>query len=571
MNEQPCSRDVWNRSPIVKLTVLAVSIVVLVIAGVVYYQFDYWKLKSKDAHTRIEAIQNLSKRGSRPISHLLRALQDENQDVREVAVRALVTMGDVGVDSLAVACKESSNNAWISDFLISELSDDTLEWRRTTSSAIALGVIRETRAIEPLISLLLDQRHYNLIRDAACEALGLIGTSAIPPLITALERDEYYGDPTVLVATVFCKIGPEAVARLISAAESESALVREAAIRSLGSMGDREAVGPLIVALKDEAHGVRHGAVDSLGVIGDERAVEPLILLLQDENARVRASAAKVLGRFSAGDVATAERLSDIIRNHEDPRTRALWSFFTAHSTENYIRDVAANMLNDSDCRVRWYTLWALASSRSYRDNLLRYIEESSAFSPEWGKWASAQIKQGRFWQRDYIAYNVSEIAWDSGVERARAIMDMRDEPTCIPLLIECFKDTSPLAFREADSGDYRSSTTPAEEAAQKLAEMADTSIRPLLFCLTDADQYIRQYAAIALGHIGSDQAIEALIPLLKDDVESVRASAAGALGKIGDQRAIEPLREMMNDHSPAMRDSAENALIDISWKGKGQ
>ncbi|MBN2128262.1 MAG: HEAT repeat domain-containing protein [Sedimentisphaerales bacterium] len=571
MNEQPCSRVVWNRCPIVKLTVLAVSIIALVTAGVVYYQFDYWKIKSKDARTRMEAIRNLSKRGSRPISHLTRALQDEDRDVREAAVRALVTMGDAGVDSLAVAFNESSDNAWISGFLISELSDDTLEWRRTTSSAIALGVIGETRAIEPLISLLLDQRHYNLIREAACKALGLIGASAIPPLIAAIERDEYYGDPTALVSTVFSNIGPEAVARLISAAESENALVREAAIRSLGSIGDRQAVGPLIAALEEEAHGIRQCAVDSLGAIGDERAVEPLIVRLKDENARVRASAAKVLGRFSARDVATAEKLSDIIRNHEDPRTRALWSFFTANSAENGIRDVAANMLDDPDCRVRWYTLWALASSRSYRDNLLRYVEESSAFSPEWGKWASAQIKQGRFWQRDYIPYNVSVIAWDSGVERARAIMDMRDEPTCIPLLVECFKDTSPLTFREADSGDYVSSTTPAEEAAQKLAEMADTSMRPLLFCLADADQYIRQHAATALGHIGSDQATKALIPLLKDDVESVRASAAGALGKIGDRRAIEPLREMTNDHSPAMRDSAENALIDISWKGKGR
>jgi hypothetical protein len=60
---------------------------------------------------------------------------------------------------------------------------------------------------------------------------------------------------------------------------------------------------------------------------------------------------------------------------------------------------------------------------------------------------------------------------------------------------------------------------------------------------LADKETDVREYAASALGDIGSEKAIEPLITALSSDKESdVRRSAAYALGGIGSEKAVVPL-----------------------------
>jgi len=149
-----------------------------------------------------------------------------------------------------------------------------------TTAAKALGEIRDTRAVEPLIQALQDayfdedffwetgemESFSPWVRNAAAEALGKIGDArAVEPLIKALKSET----------------------------------VRVNAAEALGNIGDIRAVEPLIKTLKDKDQFFRRKAVEALGKIGDARAVEPLSkAALKDRDRHVQKLAQKALNKI---------------------------------------------------------------------------------------------------------------------------------------------------------------------------------------------------------------------------------------------------------------------------------
>ena len=154
----------------------------------------------------------------------------------------------------------------------------------------ALVLIDPVRAVEPLIAALgaISQQTYS---DAAA-ALAKIGdTRAVEPLIEACEDRDIVGRQPFTKALE--KFGAAAVEPLIAALSNENWQIRDAAVCTLGSIGDARAVKPLIAALKDKVTTVRLMAVLELGRIGDAQAVEPLTEVLKD--IYLRSAATKAL------------------------------------------------------------------------------------------------------------------------------------------------------------------------------------------------------------------------------------------------------------------------------------
>jgi len=153
------------------------------------------------------------------LSVLISALQDEDDDVRRDATKALGEMGD----SRAV------------EPLIVVLQEDEDEGVRA-GAAEALGVLGDIRAVEPLIQTLLEDGDRG-VRESAAKALGLIGDNrAVDPLIQVLLGDE-------------------------------EASVRAKAAEALGLIGDNRAVEALTQALEDENSNVRYRAQKALDMI----------------------------------------------------------------------------------------------------------------------------------------------------------------------------------------------------------------------------------------------------------------------------------------------------------------
>jgi WD40 repeat protein len=176
------------------------------------------------------------------------------------------------------------------------------DWHVRRDAAEAFGQIGDPRAIGPLIAAFKD----GYLNEVAAEALVKIGARAVEPLIAALS-DEGVREPDVRAPGHAGPVTVEVMTTILNNADNEwrDTLVRTAAAKALGQIGDPRAVGPLIAALKDRNRDdhVHEFAVRALGQIGDPRAVEPLHAALNDQHQEesVRNAAAEALGRIGTG------------------------------------------------------------------------------------------------------------------------------------------------------------------------------------------------------------------------------------------------------------------------------
>jgi HEAT repeat protein len=241
-------------------------------------------LKDENKLVRQSSARSLGEIGDpRAVETLIALLKDEDKNVRGISISALIKIGEPAVEPLFTA-----------------LRDVNEEWRRSADRA--LGSMRDTRAVKPLI-----------------EALIIIGEPAVKPLLTALRDDNEYMRESA--ARTLGKIGDtRAVEPLIEALKDENKIVRMAALCSLGEIGDARAVEPLYDALKDNNKLVREFSTDALVKIG-EPAVELLCAALKDREKPVRELAAKALGDI--GDPRAIDPLRNALKdNDEDVRKK---------------------------------------------------------------------------------------------------------------------------------------------------------------------------------------------------------------------------------------------------------
>ncbi len=158
-----------------------------------------------------------------------------------------------------------------------------------------------TAAVEPLIDAALYAWNAN-VREAAMEALRKLGTAA---LIARLEdEDAGVRGATALALGQLEDTG--AVEPLIAALEDDEAGVCVAVALALGELGDARGVEPLIAALEDEDVGVRAAAAAALGELKDARAVEPLFAALDGDDEVVASAAAAALERMGGPELERA-------------------------------------------------------------------------------------------------------------------------------------------------------------------------------------------------------------------------------------------------------------------------
>ncbi|MBI5238525.1 MAG: HEAT repeat domain-containing protein [Deltaproteobacteria bacterium] len=207
---------------------------------------------SKDPVARGYAAYDLGNKGERAKGAILALIEAFDDDVSLVWVRGAATRSRISEEELSrILGKNVVMRGGTPQNII-----------RTTSPAeeavLALGVIKDPRAVEPLVAALKDVD----ISEAAADALGKIkDLRAVEPLIEAL-KDKHTG-------------------------------ARVKAALALGSIQDHRAVEPLIEAFKDMNH--NEAVAVALGELKDPRAVEPLIKALKDRDSVIRWKAAEAL------------------------------------------------------------------------------------------------------------------------------------------------------------------------------------------------------------------------------------------------------------------------------------
>jgi len=237
---------------------------------------------------------------ARAVGPLAKAMRTGDRLSSSLAADGLTKIGKPAVETLVRALKDE--NKYVRYFV-----------------AVALGRIRDARAIEPLFRALKDG--YRNARRAAGQGLIGFGKSVLERMLKALEDTDW--EIRSFAARALGKIGEKtAVVPLIRALkEDENRDVRDCASDALGLLGDASAVEPLVQAMKEDREtSVRCSASGALGLIGHAGAVPALIAMLKDPDACLRYHCARALGEI--GDEAALRPLVEALKD-EDPSVRS--------------------------------------------------------------------------------------------------------------------------------------------------------------------------------------------------------------------------------------------------------
>lgn len=174
--------------------------------------------------------------------------------------------------------------------LDSELKAVRKEAMLSLASAGEPGIIALIKALEDV--------HYFSVRSEIIETLGSIGKPAVQPIIPSLNDESDANVQWDLIKSLSA-IGEPAIKPLMKMLDSEKAVVRSNAARTLGLMKEKRASEQLIHMLTcDPEYGTRSCASEAIGKIGCAEALDALIQRLNDEEAVVRRESAKSLGKI---------------------------------------------------------------------------------------------------------------------------------------------------------------------------------------------------------------------------------------------------------------------------------
>lgn len=151
-------------------------------------------------------------------------------------------------------------------------------------AAMALGRVRDDRAVAPLINALSD-RGFNTLKSSDDYLLSgddyikrkdrhnVVCWAAFEALHN-IDPDWSKSEAARAAVPLFIDVLKN---RVLTSTKDRDYGVRRVAVEALGKIGDARAVETLIATLKDLEEDIRYCAVESLGRIRDARAVEPLI------------------------------------------------------------------------------------------------------------------------------------------------------------------------------------------------------------------------------------------------------------------------------------------------------
>ncbi len=439
-------------------------------------------LGNQDYRISSASANELCAIGEPAVGPLIKALKDDNPQVRSLAALNLGIIGD----------KKATNS------LVEALKDPVPEVRM--NAAFSLGQLQSLEAVEPLIELLKDENgevvRYTVI------ALGMLkDPRATEPLCEVLKRDDasisydgdsdmrYTGNSNIRYEAVFTlgEIGdPRAVDTLLDLLADKE--IGNSAASSLGRIEGEYVFGKLVKLLDSKNPTTRTNAAAVYEQIQDPTAVPILIRMLNDEVPEVRREAAYALGHFKKPEeIAQTEQplISALGDSKVEVQAAAASSLGNIESKKAI--PLLAELIQSQDSTLCMTAIYAL---ERYKDP-----EAADALIAALGN-ENLQVK--------------TDIVYSLGV-----IGDQRAVEPLISLL---------------GDENYRV----RQSAATSLGKLGDKeAVEPLIKALeTEREVDVRISEVRALGILGGPEAIKclSLISIDKDEYRNVRINAEKSL-----------------------------------------
>jgi HEAT repeat protein len=343
-------------------------------------------------------------------------------------------------------------------------------------AAQALGFMGDARAVEPLIAVL-HGKNFSL-KCAAVDSLGkLKDLRAFGPLSVLLWKGE--GELQTKAQYALTEMGPMVVEPLCRILLEQNNPLRFFVADLLTHLPDVRAIGPLVSVLGVGENGIGNKASEALIVIG-RPAVDALLLAITSQDPIVRRLAARALGAIR-DERAVEPLFASLMDENVDVRRQALEA--VAKFQDNRVLDALLFALSDPGLSIEAGLL--LGERKDVR--ALPYLMEALRGSDS-----------------DHAA-------------AARRVLILIGAPA-VDELITVLRDQNP---------EY-----PEREVKQEL----ERSKAQWMECGNGPPPPIldpRRLAAIALGEIGDTRAIEPLTEMLADQNFALRADAERALAKL--------------------------------------
>lgn len=258
------------------------------------------QLKNMEPQKRISAATALGDIvDQRVIAPLLALLHDEQNEVRQSAILAFVSLGESRDTDWFVR----THKGQIQRPLIQALQDQDTNVQATAAQALARW--GDERAVEPLLRVIQDED--DEVRRRVIETVSFLKDErALEPLLHAFLTDDDAQVRALAAEGLGQWEDPRAVNTLLQALRDEQASARRNAAELLCWMRDERATDALLLALRDTDQEVREWSVEALWQLclgrGDDLSLEvsekmqnPLLQVLKDEDSEVREGADKIL------------------------------------------------------------------------------------------------------------------------------------------------------------------------------------------------------------------------------------------------------------------------------------
>jgi HEAT repeat protein len=247
---------------------------------------------------REPALRALGKLGgAREVEQILPYIEDKSRAVQQEALASIEKIYDRGVSEAAIS--DSLHKVFgdrVVELLLGYASGGKSDVR--ASSILFLGLLRDERAIEPLIEMSKDDRHAHEVRKALVY-IGRKKPEAIIPHVHGRSAVE---------ARFMCEVMSEVASPLyfdifMEFLEHDDGHVRSAAALGLANIGDEKAVPNLMNRIGDPYEDVQEAIIHALAVLKDGLDIHTLSGLLKSDSPVLRKNAVLVLGATGSKDI----------------------------------------------------------------------------------------------------------------------------------------------------------------------------------------------------------------------------------------------------------------------------
>jgi HEAT repeat protein len=354
-------------------------------------------------------------------------------------------------------------------------------------------------------------------------------------------------------------IGGDTIVRRLIGMLREPPAVRNVALEVIGQLLP-SGIETLVEALRSQDPEIRKFIIDCFGQHHDPRLIPPLLPMLSDLNANVRAAAAEALGHLRA-----QEAIPQLVGLLQDEQ----WVAFSAIAALADIGSGAAvesliNVVKRGDLPVAYAALEAIA--RLDQDGV------SLSFLLELGSSVGRELQPALIKTLVALAERGSTDLWAqldraSWTERLNEALQAEDpDVRCAAMIaLGLLGETSSA---EAILDMYACLEDPAEDTADRAVQalVGTGNVAALIkACQSEEDERIAKVAIRALGVMRTPEAVPNLGQIRRSSSDwDRRRLAVIALGMIGTEEAIEFLIEAVDDETGYVRREAVHLLGDV-------